>query len=388
MKIIFQLLFTPIILALSIWLFTLIPTPSNMTPHYGVLGLVVYPLALAFYVSALGILGISTWNFIAFIFKEEEHEEDYKQKSVTPTVSKKKKYNYQPSLKEQTKNLNIATQITANEPRPKYKKYNYQSRLKQQIQSLNTAAQLSGLAPARPTSTKKRSDSLLFSTFKISSIIVGISFALAFAVLAFFTYIFIPDNDKLYERESKAYKTFYKTEDYNDSRIIAYKHALEDASKQLIDSENIYDTFEADMKRQIALQCIENFIKEHNTTKKHERDTQLYHFKRNARNHYARTEKLIKKSMKSEKFLQKINNIISIPNDGYYLTSPDVGIENSCKNELPVDVIYKKFMPFYIKGQESKLDNLRIRAITDYSVKKYHKRQKKWLQTLHEKYPK
>jgi len=169
---------------------------------------------------------------------------------------------------------------------------------------------------------------------------------------------------------------------------MAYKHALEDASKQLIDSEDMYDTFEADTKRQIALQCIEIFIKEHNTTKKDERDTQLFYFKWNARNHYARTEKLIKKSMKSETFLQKINNIIFIPNDGYYLTSPDVGIENSCKNELPVDVIYKKFMPFYIKGQESKLDNFRIRAITDYSVKKYHKRQKKWLQTLYEKYPK
>jgi len=201
MKIVFQLLFTSIVLALSVWIFTLIPTPSDMTPHYGVLGLVVYPLALAFYVSVLGILGVSTWNFIAFIFKEKEHEK----KSVSSTVSKKKKYNYQPSLKEQTKNLN-----TANESRPKYiienKKYNYQSRLKQQIQSLNTAAQLTGLAPARPTSRQKKSDSLLFSTFKISSIIAGISFALAFAVLAFFTYISIPDNDKFYERESKAYK--------------------------------------------------------------------------------------------------------------------------------------------------------------------------------------
>ena len=175
MKIIFQLLFTPIVLALSVWLFTLIPTPSDMTPHYGVLGLFVYPLTLAFYLSVVGILGVSVWNLIAYIFKDEEDEEEYHEKSVEPTASKKKKYNYQPHLK-------------------------------QQIQSLNTAAQLSGLAPARPTSTKKRSDSLLFSTFKIGSFITGISFALAFAVLAFFTYISIPDNDKLYERESKAYK--------------------------------------------------------------------------------------------------------------------------------------------------------------------------------------
>lgn len=352
MKIIFQLLFTPIILALSIWLFTFIPTPSELLQGTFVLGIVVYPLALAFYVSVLGILGVSTWNFIAFIFREEEDEE----KSVAPTASKNKKYNYQPHLK-------------------------------QEIQSLNTVAQITGLAPTRPTSTQKKNDSLLFLTFKLGSLIAGISFALASAVLAYFIYVLMPDNDKIYEREFKAYKTFYEVKDYNDSRIIAYMHALEEASQKLIDSENMYDTFEADTKRQIALMCIAVFRKEHNDTRANREDLQAKNFKLNARNHYATTEEIIKKSIKSEKFLRKTHKITYIPNDGYYLTSPDVGLEDSCKKEISVDVIFKKFMPFYIKGQERKIDDLRIRAITNSSAKKYLKNQKKWVKTLHEKNP-
>lgn len=355
-KIILQILFTLAILPLSIWLFTIIPTPSDMTPTYGVLGLFVYPFALAFYVSAVGILAVSTWNLIAFIFKDEDDdEEEYKQKRVTSTASKHKKYNYQPSLKQQT-------------------------------ESLDTAAQITGLAPDRPTNIQKKNDSLLVSTFKIGSLITGISFALAFAVLAFFIYTLKLDSDK---QELKAYKTLYETEDYNDSRIIAYKYALEDASKQLIDSEDVYDTFEADTKREIALHCISIFIKEHNDTKENQANNVIKNFKLNARNHYANTKDIVNKSIKRENFLRDTHEAYSYPySGGYGLSYSAVGLERSCKNMISVDVIYKKFMPFYIKGQESKLDDFRIRAITDSSVKKYHKRQKKWLQTLYEKNPK
>ena len=355
-KIIFQILFALAILPLSVWLFTLIPTPSDLLQGTFVLGIIMYPLALAFYVSAVGILAVSTWNLIAFIFKDQDDdEEEYQQKGVTPTASKHKKYNYQPSIKQQT-------------------------------QSLDTTAQITGLAPARPKNMQKKNDSLLFSTFKVVSWITGISFALAFAVLAFFIYTLKLDSDK---RELKAYKTLYETEDYNDSRIIAYRHALEDASKQLIDSEDMYDTFEADIKREIALHCISIFIKEHNDTKENQAYTLIKNFKLNARNHYANTKDIVKKSIKREKFLRDTHGVYSYPySGGYGLSYSAVGLERSCKNMISVDVIYKKFMPFYIKGQESKLDDFRIRAITDSSVKKYHKKQKKWLQTLHEKHPK
>ncbi len=377
MKFIFQILFALAILPLSVWLFTLIPTPSDMTPNYGVLGLFVYPLALAFYVSVLGILAVSTWNLIAFIFKEEEHEK----KRVSSTVSKKKKYNYQPSLKEQTKKLNIATQITANESRPTYiienKKYNYQSRLKQQIQSLNTAAQMTGLAPSKEKIMQKKNNSLLFLTFKFVSWITGISFALAMAVYAFFALISLTSHSDKNKRS--AYSAAYKTEDYNDSRIITYNDALKEASRELVDSTTLYGLFKADVKREIALKCIEVFSKEHNATVK------ITNFKLNARNHYTRTN-MIKKWMKRENFLRDNSVIYKYPNSTVYgLENSSVGIESNCKMRMSVDTIFKNFMPFYIKGQQQKLDNLRIIAIIDSSSTKDFKAQEKWVKILHEK---
>jgi len=353
MKIIFQLLITPIILALSIWLFTRIPTPLELLQGTSVAGIVLYPLALAFYVSVAGILGVSTWNFIAFIFKEEEYdgenEEEYREKNVTLTTSKNKKFNYQPHLK-------------------------------QEIQSLNTAAQITGLAPSRPESMQKKNDSLLFLTFKVVSWITGISFALAMAVYAFFAFISLTSSSD--KSRHSAYSESYKTEDYNDSRIIAYNNALKEASKELIDSTTLYGLFKADVKREIALKCIEVFSKEHNATVK------ITNFKLNARNHYTRTN-MIKKWMKREKFLEDNTATYKYPNSTVYgLENSSVGIESSCKMRMSVDIIVKKFMPFYIKGQEQKLNNLSIIAIADSSSTKDFNAQKKWVKILYEKHPK
>jgi len=134
--------------------------------------------------------------------------------------------------------------------------------------------------------------------------------------------------------------------------------------------------------------CIAVFRKEHNYTRANRDDLQAKNFKLNARNHYARTEELIKKSIKSEKFLRKMHNITYSPNNGYTLSSPDAGIEKSCKKEIHIDEIFKNFMPLYIKGQEGKIDDLRIRAITDSSANKYFNEQKKWVKILYEKHPK
>ena len=350
MKIILQSIFTLIILLIGIWLFMLIPTPSSLMNGTSLAGIFLYPLAIAFYISMVSILGVSVWNFIAFIFKENQHKED-----------------------------NIVLDTSTN------KKYNYQLNQKQQIQDLNTAVKhTDSTGKMTVANIENKNTSLIFTTFRIGSWIVGISFSLALSLLAYFIYFLGSSN---HSDEVKTYHVVYEVEDYNDSRIINYNQALENASKELIHSENMYDIFKTNTKREIALECIRNFRKEHNATKQSQADVQIKHFKLNARNSYAKTENIIEESIKKEKYLRKNSWKYSYPGSANYgFTYLTVGLQESCKQEISVDKIFKDFMPFYVKGQVSKLNDLRIRAITSSSTKKYFVAQKKWVEVLHKKY--
>jgi len=342
MKIVFQSISTLIILLIGIGVFLFIPSPSKLLSGTGIIGLILYPLAIAFYVSMVGILSVSIWNLIAFIFKEESYEED----DYAPPISNNKKYNYRPNIK---------------------------------VKDLNTVVKYTHFSK-----NKHKKSSLLFSTFKMGSLITGISFSVAFALLAYFIHIINSSNNM---RDLETYYTVYKAEDYNDSRIIHYRDVLENVSRKLIQSKGTYEIFEADAKRRIALKCIEVFRKEHNATKPYRADMQIKHFKLNARNQYAKEEDIIEKSRKIEKYLKDTAWQYVYPrSSGYGLDYRSVGLEESCKKEISVDEIYEKFMPFYIKGQERKLENLRINAITS-SNDKYFIAQKKWMKILAKKYP-
>jgi len=345
MKIVFQSVFTLIILVIGVWLFIVVPTPTNLLKGLGVAALFVYPLAIAFYVSVVGVLGVSIWNLIAFIFKEEQYDET----SNTTETSNNKKYNYQP-------HLNV------------------------QIEDLNTVDSDTKTSEKTTIGIQKKNTSLLFSTFKIGGLIVGGSFASAFLILAFFAYILKSNSN---DREMKTYSILYEAEDYNDSRIKYYIRELDVNSQKLIASDNIYDDVVANMKRGIALECIKVFRKEHNATKKYQADMQIENFMLNARNRSATTDDMRELSIKKEKFL-RYNHTRS----EYGLSNPSLKLQESCQKTIPVNTILKKVMPVYIQYEEKKLEDARTYALIYSTSSKYLTSQEKWVNILHKKYPK
>lgn len=344
MKFALQSIFTLIILLIGVWLFMLIPTPSTLLQGTSVLAIFFYPLAIAFYVSMVGVLGVSAWNLITFIFKEKD-EKDYD----TPHSENNKKYSYQPNFKQQIQNLNTAVKDTNDS----------------EIETVKIPIQKS---------------SLLFTTFKIGSLIVGISFALAFALLAYFTFILKSDTHK---SEIKTYFTLYETEDYNDRRIKYYISELDKNSQKLIQSDNMYNDVVANMKREISLECIKVFRKEHNATKKHQADMQIKNFMLNARNRSAITDNMREISIKKENDLRYKHSASS-----YSLRSPSLKLQEKCQKMMSVDSIFKKAMPLYIQYQEKNLEKARSYALIYSTNSKYLTSQEKWVKTLHEKYPK
>ena len=333
MKIVFQVILTFIVLAVGILLFMFIPTPSELLQGSGIAGILVFPLMIAFYVSMVGVLGISLWNLIAFIFKEKQYKED----NVREDTKSKKNYTYNPDFKAK-------------------------------IQELNTAV-----------SMPNRKSSLLFSTFKVGSWIVGLSFASAFAIIVFFTVAIKVDSHK---SELKKYFINFEAEDYNDSRIQYYVHELNINSQKLLDSDNIYDDVVANIKRGISLECIKVFRKEHHATKNHQADMQIENFMLNARNRSATTDDMREISIKKEKFL-KYNHSLS----SYSLSDPSLKLQESCKKIISVNNIFQQVMPFYIQYEEKNLEKARTYALTYSTSSKYLTSKEKWVKALHEKYP-
>ena len=344
MKIVFQVLFTLIILIVGIWLFTFIPTPSESIQGAGIAGIVFFPLAIAFYVSMVGVLGISLWNLIAFIFKEKQYRED----KVREDTESKKNYTYNPDFKAK-------------------------------IQELNTAVKHTDPTTGRTVSIPNRKSSLLFTTFKVGSWIVGISFASAFAIIAFFTFVIKVDSHK---SELKKYFIHYEAEDYNDSRIKYYVHELDINSQKLIHSDNIYDDVVANIKRGISLECIKVFRKEHNATKKHQADMQIENFMLNARNRSTTSDDMREISIRKEKFLR-----YNHPRSSYGLSSPSLKLQESCKKIISVNSIFQQVMPLYIQYEEKNLEKARTYALTYSTSSKYLTSKEKWVKALHEKYP-
>ena len=345
MKIVLQSVFTLIILIVGVWLFMFIPTPSESLQGSGIAAILLFPLAIAFYVSVVGILGVSVWNLIAFIFKEKPYEKN----NVSGDTKSNKKYTYDPEFKAK-------------------------------IQELNTAVKHTDPTTGITVSMPSKKSSLLFSTFKVGSWIVGISFASAFAIIAFFTFVIKVNSHK---SELKKYFIHYDAEDYNDSRIKYYIRELDINSQKLIHSDNTYDDVVANIKREISLECIKVFRKEHNATKKHQADMQIKNFMLNARNRSTTTDDMRELSIKKEKFL-RYNHTRS----GYGLSNPTLKLKESCQETMPVNTIFKQVMPLYIQYEEKKLKEVRTYALTYSTSNKYLTSQEKWVKTLHTRYPK
>jgi len=324
-----------VILFGTIYLFLLIPNPLEMISSgggmgLGIIGLFMLPFTFVLYVVIVGILLVSAWNLIAYIFHEDEDEE-FETKTPKSILTSTTKDN---------------TKVTFID---------------------------------HPTDIKS---SFFATTLKISSLIIGLSFLI---VIVIYSSLGVMFNNSNKADIKKRYSTNYTTEDYNDSRIVFYNNALKESSQSFLLAENMYDIFEADVKREISLECIKILRKEHNATSAHQADMQIKWFKQNAINHYTTNKKMIEKAVKNEKYLRKHSTEYLYPlSSGYGLHRFYNQMPNRCTETLSIDEIYKKFIPFYIQSQERKIDNY---YITYNPKKSILKRYKEWLKNLYEKYP-
>ncbi len=159
---------------------------------------------------------------------------------------------------------------------------------------------------------------------------------------------------KLYSDRDKAYnysfRTTYTLKDYNNTKIDFYNSELEKYSKNFIDADDIYSKFEADVKKDLTLECIQYFIKQSDNEKWINAGGE---YRTNARNKYANTEKKIKKAKENESFMGQnfhtfdTNMVNSIQNDITQLWS-DKG-NSVCEQQVSADELYQTFIPLYIK---------------------------------------
>ncbi len=179
----------------------------------------------------------------------------------------------------------------------------------------------------------------------------------------------------------------YKTNDYNDSRITFYKKELEKHSKEFIEADGMYNIFEADVKKDLALNCIEHFLREHNET---DWIDQGSGFRKNARNKYASTEEKIEKAKKNEDYMGRhfytfdLNMVNHIEDEITKVWSDKN--DSICENKLPANELYEIFIKKYIpkfddenihsrfgsKPQQREIDwfNILMKAHPEYLKKK------------------
>jgi uncharacterized RDD family membrane protein YckC/ankyrin repeat protein len=195
-----------------------------------------------------------------------------------------------------------------------------------------------------------------------------------------------------------SFETHYEVNDYNDSKIIFYNHELETNSQNFVDAEGMYEIFEADVKSDLALNCIEYILaQEHNESDWINIGS---NFRKNARNKYANTKPLIKKAKTNEAHMGKhfyyydLNEVNHIVDDiaNKWKKNAD---KNECQNALPVDKMYAIFIMKYMKKTEEALayDKQMYkhakpsgRPNKSFYEKEIQKRSE-WLGILYEKHP-
>ncbi len=153
----------------------------------------------------------------------------------------------------------------------------------------------------------------------------------------------------------KSFHTTSYTNDFNDSRIIFYKSEIEKSSKAYIDANNDYALFKAFTQKEIGLKCIRVLLTKHTNSNNVYKLSSA--FDKNSRNKYAQTKSLIAKYRNND---NRFKN-----REGYYrsnIVDPfsrflDTNMPNSCEKKVPVEKMYRLFLPEYIEKREIEIAN-------------------------------
>jgi len=205
---------------------------------------------------------------------------------------------------------------------------------------------------ARNNNTKKFNIIGFIRTIGIVIVVgFGAYYLYVFSVTAFVFGSLAKTKQKSYDN---SFHIKYQTSDYNNSKIIFYKKELEASSQDFIDANDMYEIFESDVKKDLALGCIQYFIKIKNRDDWIEEGSR---FRKNARNKYANTEEKIKKAKNNSNYMGKnfytfdlnmVNHII----DDITETWSDKN-ESICEQKVPIKDMYKIFVKKYIPKFEN-----------------------------------
>lgn len=176
-----------------------------------------------------------------------------------------------------------------------------------------------------------------------------------FAVLMFGYGIMYFNQKKNY---NKSFHQIYTLNDHNDSRIRFYVKELERPSKEFVEAEGMYDILAADVKRDLAGNCISYFLRLH---KEDDWINVTSNFRKNARNRYANTKEDIAHTKENESYLGKhfydydLNDVNEIEDGIVNIWGDENSNIETCQNLLSVDEMYQQFIMRYIQNREEAL---------------------------------
>ena len=225
----------------------------------------------------------------------------------------------------------------------------------------------------------------------------------AFVAYAFYVFgAFMLVYGMMYLNHNKNYnESFhqnYMLNDHNDSRIRFYVKELEKPSKAFVEAEGMYDILAADVKRDLASNCISYFLRLH---KEDNWINATSNFKKNARNRYANTKEDITHTKKNESYLGKhfydydLNDVNEIE-DEIANTWGDKNVNTqTCQKLMNVDAMYRTFIMRYIQNREEALlynekEQKRAKP-TGMLNRDFYQKQveqtERWLKILYAKHP-
>ena len=230
-------------------------------------------------------------------------------------------------------------------------------------------------------------------------IVIGV-FLLVFGYVLIYTSVFFMLGKHQHDAYNASFHTTYPVNDHNDSTIVFYHRELQHASKAFVEADGMYEIFEADVKRDLAVNCIEYLLRaDHNVSEWIEEGSR---FRKNARNKYANTKEKIAKAKANEDYMGRhfydydLNDVNEIED---HIADPfgGNGIENNrtCRKKMPVDEMYQAFIYRYISNREEALqDDIREEKYAKPSGtlnKSFYRDQirktQSWLKMLYEKHP-
>ncbi len=190
----------------------------------------------------------------------------------------------------------------------------------------------------------------------------------------------------------------YTVDTLEDKQIIFYNKELIHYAKKFLYAKGLYEVFEMDVKKDLALDCIEASLSDYYQEDLLEEGR---NFRKNARNLPLRTEALIEKYKAQEQYLSShsyyyssgtVYEILST----FSSTRDKERNKNTCNKLVPIALIYKEFIDKYIANREELLSNQKkqllsprhgmseVQKIKDkIYTKKRIKQLKEWLKILY-----